>query len=412
MNDLRVKIDKLSYGGAGIGTADGKIVFVKRGLPGDVVEVEIIKDKKNFSLARVKSIITPSVGRVEPGCPVFGRCGGCQWQDLEYKTQLAEKHKIVRESVERLGGIKETEIHPVVPSPDVYGYRSRIVLSVLKKGKGFSVCFFEEGSERKIPIESCPVANDRINECIERVSQFFTHGNSLPGHPDKVYIASGDEKTGITISFRNKRNKSKRNFDPVSMVITGRKETEIGLTTHGKILFSVPSLFMQSNIKVSRLMADTLLDWTESSGAQYVLDLFCGFGNFTIPVAGHVHSITGVDSNRLATKYAHKNSSLNGVTNAEFITDEANRFLKKAPRHFDTVILDPPREGAKDCMEPIEKMRPEIIIYISCNPATLARDLGMLCSYGYGIKQIKPFDMFPHTFHIECMVLLESKDMV
>lgn len=402
----RIKIDKLSYGGAGIGASDGKIVFVKRGLPGDELEVIVRKDKKNYAVAEVLNIITPSSSRVEPGCPVFGECGGCQWQDLEYTCQLAEKQNIVVESIERLGKIDVHGVQPVVPSPLEYGYRSRIVLSLVKNGDGFSVCFFEEGSKRKIPIDYCPVANQQVNECIRKVSRFFSTSKQLPGTPGKVYIVSGDNNAGITVLFRNKKSKFKMNLDPDSLSLTGKKETEVGFKMWNKHFISVPSLFMQSNTGVSSLMTDTLKQWVTDCGAENVLDLYCGFGNFTIPVSDIADSTTGVDSNSLAINYARKNAYMNDTGNTVFITDNADSYLRTNKAYFDTVILDPPRDGAKVCAGLLSKMKPANIIYISCNPATLARDIAGLYSSGYRIRQVKPFDMFPHTYHIECMVLL------
>lgn len=405
---MRIKINKLSYGGAGIGTVNGKIVFVKRGLPGDTVEADVIKEKKNYCLAEAEKVITPSEYRVEPQCPVFGACGGCQWQDLDYEIQLEEKRNIVSESIERIGKIHSPEVLPVVASPAKYGYRSKIVLSVVREGKTHSVSFYEEGTDRKVPIDRCPVANEQVNKGIETVNGFLANNISRARSLEKIYIASGDNTTGITVSQRVNRKAVKRNLDTEHMKLTGKDEAEIEIGVNGKKFVSVPSLFIQANTGVSGLMTETLLDWTRQTRASKILDLFCGFGNFTIPVSDIAKHVTGVDSNNLAIKYAHKNSSLNGSANAEFVTGDADSFLRKATGHFDTVILDPPREGASECSELLGKMKPGTIIYISCDPSTLARDLKKLCSFGYMIKSIKPFDMFPHTFHIECMVLLES----
>lgn len=407
---LKLKIEKLSYGGAGIARSDGKVIFVRRGLPGDVVEAGITRNKKSFSMAEMKRILSPSDKRVRALCPVFGKCGGCQWQDLDYEAQLIEKGNIVSESIRRIGKIEELHPEPVVPSPLEYGYRSRIVLSVIRESNGFSASFFEEGTENKIPVDNCPVAGDSVNSGIECISDFLKKDKRNASSINRIYVASGDHGTGITVLMRVNEKKVKRILDSRDLKLSGGPETEISLVNGGKKFLTVPSIFMQSNNFISRIMTDTLVQWLDESGADRVLDLYSGFGNFTLPACDIAGFVKGVDSDALAIKYARRNSELNGCSNTEFTRDNASAFLEKNRDYYDTVILDPPREGAKDCLGYLAEMKPETIVYISCDPVTLSRDLASLYSYGYRAKTVKPFDMFPHTYHIECMVLLELKD--
>jgi len=405
---LEIFIEKLSYGGAGIGREGGKVIFVKDAVPGDVVYAEITEDKKNYSIARVINIKSPSGNRVQPPCPVFGKCGGCDWQQVEYRTQLTEKENIVRETVERIGKIKEFHIEPAEASIPDYGYRSKLTLSVVRDGRNFSVSFFEAGTDTKISVNRCPVANENVNTGIRIANEFLKKEGTRARSFDKIYIATGDVRTGITLSQMINRKKLNRKLDIGTMKISGNSETEIESSIGDHRFISVPSVFMQANPYINRRMVETVLNWTGSASTEKVLDLYCGIGNFTIPVSEHVRHITGVDSSRLSVKYAEKNAAINKRTNTSFTESNVEDFLKRCDEKFNLVILDPPREGARNIISVLEKMHPEKIIYISCNPATMARDIHELSLSGYSIKRIKPFDMFPHTYHIEVIALLES----
>ena len=405
---LKLSIESLSFGAEGIGRSEGKVIFVKNALPGDLVEAEITVDKKNYSLARVHRLITPSKDRVDTPCPVFGECGGCNLQDLEYTRQLFEKESAVRDTLQRIGKITNLNLQPAEASIPDYGYRSKIVLSTLKSEKGYSVSFFEEGSDNKIPVAHCPVANDIVNRGIEIVNEFLGREVKRARSIDRIFIASGNTGMGITISQRINRKKVNRKLDPGTMKLTGNSETEIESIIDDLHLISVPSVFMQANSYINLKMIETIKNWMDQGRNENVLDLYCGTGNFTLPVSKIAGHVTGVEKDGLAVKYARRNSVINKKTNTSFIQGRADDFIKKCKDNFDLVILDPPREGARNIVSSLEHLRPEKIIYISCNPATLARDLGELTNNGYILKKVKPFDMFPHTYHIEVMALLTS----
>jgi 23S rRNA (uracil1939-C5)-methyltransferase len=415
---MQVEIEKLAFGGAGIARTNGKVVFVKGGLPGEILKIRVIKDKGRYAEASIDEILRTSNERTQAPCPVFGECGGCQWQHVKYHFQLRAKEQILKETLERIGGLKGIEIEPIISSPREYGYRDRVTLSAwCQKGK-YHVGYHAEESRRLVPIESCPIASSIINEAILRLVKFFS-SIDIPRYPlARIHIASDGETAHISlVPFREKDQKKvdilrdhiKKSLDMGSMSVAGHQEEEFEFTQSGLKFYSTPSVFIQSNREINERLVETLVEWADLKGYERVLDLYCGVGNFSLHLAKRAKEVVGVDVSAKAIRLARKGAEANLIKNVTFDSYPSELYiaeLLKRGDKFDLVILDPPREGAKGILKALGELSPKKIIYVSCDPPTLARDLKTLTEIGYKLIKIRPFDMFPETYHIESLTLL------
>lgn len=420
---MKIQIEKLVYGGAGIGRSQGKAIFVKGGVPGDILDVEIVKEKKDYAEGRIVNIIKPSSERTEPGCPVFGICGGCQWQNVNYSFQLKAKEQILVETLFRIGGLRELNIDPIVPSPKEYYYRNRVTLSIWPTEGKYCVGYHEGKSLDKVPIAGCPIASEEINSAIHKISECISHfGKSTYFPIEKVYISSEKGETYITIlpngnlksedkeiirSLIEDSIKTERVFSP------GENENVFEFDLLGLKFFSTPSEFVQSNRRINVKLIETVIDWAEPCGEDNVLELYSGIGNFSLHLAKKVKRVEAVDISRKAIGLAKRSASENSIENVAFHISSSERFVInsiKRGRRYNIVLLDPPREGAQEILNGLIEMSPDKIIYVSCNPATLARDLMKLTKSNYRIIKIRPFDMFPQTYHIETVALLQKEE--
>lgn len=328
---MRLKIEKLVYGGSGMGFADGMPVFVPGTVAGDEVECEAVKKQKNYVEARLVKIITPSPNRVLPKCEYFGRCGGCQWQYIDYAAQMLWKQLIVEEQLSRIGKIKDPRVLPTIPSPKIWKYRGRVKLHTDAKGrKGF----YALASHDIVEIKDCLIA-----DISKDGGEFFTQVNPS----------------------QNENLKSL-----VSELVKERK-------------------------------------------AGSALELYCGNGNLTFAFADLVEIIEASDSDKNAIAHAKEMSSKNKISNIVFEAASGKKALEKMiskKREFDLLVIDPPRDGCKDIIKYITKMKFKDIIYVSCNPSTLARDINELAKSGYKLVSCQPIDMFPQTYHIESVSLI------
>jgi 23S rRNA (uracil1939-C5)-methyltransferase len=285
---MQIQIEKLAFGGAGIGRFGGKVVFVKGGIPGEILRVKITKEKGRYAEAGIEEILRPSSERTPPHCPVFGWCGGCQWQHITYSSQLSYKEKILKETLERIGGLKDVEIEPIVPSPKEYGYRSRVALSTwLQKGK-HRIGYHEEKSRKRIAIEGCPISSKPIDRAIFRLAQSWT---SAPHYSLKtIHIASDESTTYICFVPLRERDSMRPNpilnrlekFVEEERASILKNEEEFEFSLLGLRFYSAPSVFIQANKEINELLAQTVDEWANLKGHERVLDLYCGIGNFSL----------------------------------------------------------------------------------------------------------------------------------
>ena len=375
---LTLTIHDIAFGGEGVGRIDDFVVFVPFVLLGEIVEIEITEVKKNFARAKLLRVTQSSPQRVEPECRYFGACGGCQYQHIAYPVQLQLKHKQISDLFERVGRIPADKIAPVIPSPQPYGYRNRIMIRSQWNGpaKKLVIGFIRADNNFVEDIEECKIAEPAISEQIKHVR------------------ANPPPKGGIKIVLR---------IPPENWDVP-------------------PDSFFQNNFFLLPKLVETVRGFLRDGGARHLVDLYCGVGFFGIELADLVESFVGVEYDRLAIKSAQRNSTNRKISNGEFISSTVEDVLPELLKKFSVladghhkenktaVILDPPRKGClPETLNLLRETRPSQIIYISCHPATMARDLNILCADGvFELARVQPLDMFPQTQHVECVADLRA----
>ena len=364
-SDLIVRLDAMTYGGDAIGRVEGKAVFVRGGIAGERVHAKIIEDRGRFARAQMVEVLEASPDRVEPRCPHFGfedtSCGGCAWQHLAYAAQLRWKTEIVREQFRRLGRITNAPVRDSLPSPDVWAYRNHAQFSVTADGRlGFQAA----GSHAVVPIEVCHIVQPPILEWLQ---------------------SAGRAQAGV-------QRVDVRFPEPHSTIPTYRVKG---------VPFCVSAeSFFQVNTSLIETLVDLALARLELKGGETVLDGYCGAGLFTrflAPLAGRV---IGVESNPSAVADAHKN--LAQFSHIELREGLVESVLATLEEPVDAAILDPPRAGCgPEVIRQVIARQIRRVVVVSCDPSTLARDARQLMDGGYGLLDVQPLDMFPHTFHIE-----------
>ena len=368
---LTLTISDIAFGGEGVAREDDFVLFVPFVAPGDVVEVEVTEVKKRFARARLLRLVAPSSERVEPACPHFGVCGGCQYQHLSYPSQLRLKHKQIADLFERVGQFDPGLIAPVIPCPQPYGYRNRIMIRSQwdKFKQGLNIGFIRADSRLVVDLDECKIAEPALNEQIKRVR----------AHPPP--------KGGIKVVLR---------IPPPGWDVP-------------------PDSFFQNNFFLLPKLVDVVRELLQRAATRHLVDVFCGVGFFSLEMGDRVESFAGVELDGLAIKAARRNAAARGRTNGEFVAGAAEELLPGLLRRFTaqatTVLLDPPRKGCQpETLDLFRQVRPAQIIYVSCDPATMARDLNVLCAEGvFELAQVVPLDMFPQTSHLESVADLRCK---
>lgn len=364
-------IHDIAFGGEGVGRLEDFVVFVPFVLVGEVVEVEITELKKRFARAKLLKVLQPSPERVQPECRYFGDCGGCQYQHIDYPAQLRLKHKQICDLFERIGGIKSDTIAPVIPCPQPYGYRNRIMIRSQwdKFKQGLNIGFIRANNRLVVDIEECRISEPALNEQIQYVR----------AHPPP--------KGGIKVVLR-----------------VAPENWEVPKDS-----------FFQNNFFLLPKLVEAVRECLKESKNRFLVDVYCGVGFFGIELGDLVENFVGVELDMLAIKSARKNAIAHQRTNGEFLSGRAEELLpellKRFPAAQTTVVLDPPRTGCPpESLALLREQRPGQIIYVSCHPATMARDLNVLCAEGvFELLRVIPLDMFPQTQHVECVADLRLK---
>jgi tRNA/tmRNA/rRNA uracil-C5-methylase (TrmA/RlmC/RlmD family) len=370
---LTVTIEDVAFGGEGVARHENFVVFVPFVAPGEVVEVAITELKARYARARPCSVIGRATDRVEPPCPYFGECGGCQYQHLAYPAQLRLKHKQVSDLFQRLGRIAPALVAPIVPCPQPYGYRNRIMIRSQwdKFKQGLNIGFLRADSRLVVDLEECRIAEPALNEQIKHVR----------AHPPP--------RGGIKVVLR---------IPPPGWEVP-------------------PDSFFQNNFFLLPKLIEVVRERLALAGTRHLMDVFCGVGFFCLELAGQVESFVGVELDRLAIQAARQNAATRGRTSGEFLAGPAEELLPGLMRRFParetTVLLDPPRKGCqRETLQMLREQRPAQIIYVSCDPATMARDLNVLCREDvFQLAAVVPLDMFPQTAHVECVADLRGKSV-
>lgn len=426
------RIDTLNDDGRGVARVDGKVTFIDGALPGELVRYRVLKGKRNFDQGELVELVEPSKHRVTPACEYFGVCGGCSLQHLDAAAQIGEKERVLRDKLRQFGGVEPAGWLPPLTGP-AWGYRrsARLgVRNVPKKG-GIIVGFRERRSSYLTPLRDCRTLDARAARLLPALIELIS-GLSRNDRLPQVEVACGDDEAalvfrhlelltpsdldrlaafgrehGVRIYLQSQGPESVAPLEPADPPPLSYRLPEFDVTIRFR-----PTDFIQVNADINRRMVAQAVALLDPQPAERVIDLFCGLGNFTLPLARRAARVTGVEAERRLVLGARDNAARNGIANAEFrqvdLYDETQAREFWADTRFDKLLIDPPRSGAMEVLKHLPETGPRRLVYVSCNPATLARDSEYLVnSRGFRLTRIGVMDMFPHTNHVESIAVFE-----
>lgn len=464
-----IEIDGLSHDGQGVGRIDGFTVFVADALPGERAKIQMVDVKKNYGVAVLDQLLERSEDRVMPPCPVYDRCGGCQLQHLNYEAQLRWKRQMVIDNLKRIGKLDIVEadldetgmdragviVHPTIGMEDPWRYRNKAVVPFGEEGGRLIGGFFEQGSHRIVDMDSCIIQdeqNDTLIRHIKRIAEelgipaydrvrhhgvlrhvvvrvgmrtrelmlvLVTNGRQLPKveeFVERIREAVRESQPDYTLKSICQNVNTKRTsliFGDETHVLWGSETIEDRI---GDVRFAISARsFYQVNSVQTEVLYGKALEYARLTGDETVIDAYCGIGTISLFLAQQARKVYGVEIVPEAIEDARLNAELNGITNAEFVVGRAEDVF---PRWYeegvtaDVVVVDPPRKGCeRSLLDTIIEMKPKRVVYVSCNPSTLARDLRVLEDGGYRTVEVQPVDMFPHSGHVECVVLMSRVEV-
>jgi len=443
-DELELHVDSLAYGGNGVARLNGFVVFVRRGLPGDTVRARVTKVKRGFAEALATEVVTPSVQRVDAPCAHYPACGGCRFQDLAYDAQVAAKEAQVRDALVRIGGIAEPPLEPIVPAEEPFFYRNKLEYSFTQTPSGPALGFHKAGRwDEVLEVERCWLTTD-LGNAIRNAVRDWAREEGLVAYDQA-------EQTGYLrhLVVREGRNTGQvlvmlvtapgekfetgylvevlRRFPEVRSIHWAVNEQPSEVTNlPSRLLWGDeaieeeilglrfrlrPNAFLQTNTGMAERLYALAIEYAALTGSETVYDLYCGTGTIGLALAGNALSVWGVEISEEAVACALENADLNGVGNAAFFAGNVGQSLEELAERAgapDVVVVDPPRAGlAGKALKRTGALGAGRIVYVSCNPTTLASDVKVLRGeYGYELVRARPVDMFPHTPHVETVALL------
>lgn len=437
---ISLNIHGLGSSGEGVGYIDGFTIFVDGALPGETVEAEVVQSKRRYGSARLLSIVKPSPDRVAPPCNLFGSCGGCQVMHLSYPKQLEIKRLKVVEALFRIGKISSIEVPPCIASPSSFSYRNKIQVPVRAGKDGIQIGLYARSSHDLVEMDTCAIhcpLGDRVYQKIKVILKNF---NILPYDPETgegelrhlliktavhtgevlVVLVTNQKKSPLLLKIAKEimacssaikgvihnlhRGTDNVILGPIYQILEGAGSIQENLCG---LKFKVsPASFFQVNADQAEFLYLKALEYAELKGDETVLDAYCGVGTLSLIFAKSAKKVIGVECVREAIEDALQNKRLNNIGNAEFVCASSESFIASLSS-IDVILLNPPRKGCELLfLEGIGRLQPKRLVYISCDPATLARDLAHLIRFGYRLDEVQPFDMFPQTSHVECIAKL------
>jgi len=451
---VELKIDRVAYGGQGVARLDGLVVFVRGAIPGDRVRAQVIKKKRDYAEAIITELLASSPDRIEAPCPYHGYCGGCQWQHLGYERQLEYKKGHIIDATVRIGSLQDVPVHDVIPSKNQFAYRNKMEFSFSdhrwflpheyenRRGeRDFALGLHVPGTFYKvIDVEACLLQHETGNQILREVKKyvrecgipvyglrshqgfwrFLTLRHSTYFDEWMVNLVTSEERRDVVQPLAEALCHSYHNINTVVNNINARKaaialgQKEMVLSGHGTFqdrigpfCFQISAnSFFQPNPLSAEKLYQKVVAYAELKGSEWVLDLYSGTGTIPIFLSKQANAVIGMEIGESAILDAQRNCETNGIHNCQFVFGDIRERLSSLKLRPDVLIIDPPRAGMhKDVLSKVMELGTERIIYVSCNPATMARDLGMM-HQAYHIVEIQPFDMFPHTYHIEAIAKL------
>jgi 23S rRNA (uracil1939-C5)-methyltransferase len=444
---VSLKIEDLAFGGPGVARHEGFVVMVDRALPGDTVRAEVYRVRKSYAEASTVEVVEPSEQRVPPACAHFGVCGGCKWQDLDYQAQLQYKRRQVTEALRRIGRVEVPPVEEVLPSPETFFYRNKMEFSFGQDPDGLLVLgLHPTGSYRDVfDLRKCHLQSELSNQLVASVREecrrmglvpynVKTHEGFLRYLTVREGKLTGEVMVNLVTAEGNDEDVAEiaeavaAQFPAVVSFIrsVNSRRATVAVGEREEVLFGKPyitericestfeitaSSFFQTNSRQAERLYSTVLEAAELTSEDQVLDLYSGTGTISILSARVAKEARGVEAQPDAIRNAERNAALNGVRNCFFVRADVRKALVAMSgdrRPASVVVVNPPRAGvSKSVIHHMLKLRPRRFVYVSCNPTTLARDLGLICERDYTLRGVRPVDMFPHTSHIECVVRVD-----
>jgi 23S rRNA (uracil1939-C5)-methyltransferase len=443
--ELELRIDSLAFGGNGVARLEGFVVFVRRGLPGDLVRARVTKVKRSHAEADAVEILEPSPKRVEAPCPYFGSCGGCRFQDLAYEEQVASKQAQVADALVRIAGIAEPPLEPIVPAESQYGYRNKLEYSFAATSEGLALGFHRAGRwDEVLPIERCLLATELGNE-IQLAVREWAREESLEPYDQKEQrgclrhlVVREGRNTGEALvqlvtaradfSGRDYLVRTLSRIPAVRSLYWALNDGPSELSNlPGELLWGQetieeeigglrfrlrPNAFLQTNTAMAGRLYALATEYASLTGEETVWDLYCGTGTIGLMLAASARSVWGIEISEEAVACALENAERNAVGNAAFFAGSVGQAVEELLDRSgppELVVVDPPRAGlAGKALRRLGRIGAPRLVYVSCNPTTLAGDVKVLGEeYGYELARSRPVDMFPHTPHVETVALLE-----
>lgn len=440
---IEITITALSDTGEGVGRWHERVVFVPDTVPGDRVLVRLIHVKPKYAHGNVTQLLQSSPHRIQPSCIVADKCGGCQWQHINYEYQLEAKRNQVIQALEHIGGFVQPPVDPVLAAPSALGYRNKVTYPLGRSRTGqVQAGYYQKGSHQLINLNQCPVQDPRLNPLLaevkhdiqkrgwpiydeQRLTGCIRHLSlrigrrtgemlltlvvkdwNLPEITEQAHIWLQRYPQLVGVSLNRNPNRTNTIFGNETRCIAGRSyltEQFAGLEFQVR-----PDTFFQVYTETAEDLLRIIEAELNLQGNEVLVDTYCGIGTLTLPLAKQVSRAIGIELQPEAVKQAVLNAELNSISNVSFLTGEVEKLLPQMEIKPDVILLDPPRKGCeRSVIETLLKLKPERIVYVSCKVATLARDLKLLCQNGvYTITRLKPADFFPETAHVETAAFL------
>ena len=441
---IEVIFEDLTHDGAGVAKVEGYPLFVPNGLPGEKAKIKVIKVNKGYGFGRLMEITEASPYRVEPECPIYKECGGCQLQHMSYEGQLRAKEKQVSDVLQRIGKLENVKVHPVIGMENPWRYRNKAQVPIGENEGGLIGGFYQQRSHQIIDMKACIIQQERNDEVVKKVKEICNingvrayneqkHKGELRHIMARYGLKSGEVMV-VLVTRTNELTGKKKIIEEIAKRIPGVKsivqninskrtnvifgdETkvlwgeEVIYDSIGDIKFAISARsFYQVNPEQTKVLYDKALEYADLTGEENVIDAYCGIGTISLFLAQKARKVYGVEIVPEAIEDAKKNAELNGISNVEFAVGEAETVIPEWYENgvvADVLVVDPPRKGCDDkLLQTIINMKPKKVVYVSCNPATLARDLRVLEDGGYQTVEVQPVDMFPQTMHVECVAQL------
>jgi len=409
---VRLDVERLTFGFDALARAAGQVVFVPYAAPGDRVEAEPVERRRDWLRARIERVLTPGPARVLPGCAAFPACGGCQWQHVAPPAQREAKRDVVAEQLRRVAGLPDAVVLPTLAAEETFGYRARV--SLVAEGRRLG--FHRARSHALVEIDACPIAAPAVSAHLATARAWAAAlraplrrvtVSAVPG--GVVLVAATDARPGPRDVHATEQLLAREATVRGAVLRGGGARHVVGDATvrvevePGLALEISADAFTQVNPAANRLLVATVLAFGDFGTGDRVLDLYCGAGNFTLPLARRGVRAQGVERDAVAVAAAEANAARLGLATARFACAPVAHALTSPEGAFEAVVLDPPRAGAGDVIDALARLKAGRIVYVSCNPATLARDVRALGAHGYRLARVQPVDLFPQTFHVEAV---------